>query len=92
MTESDVTAMLKGHTRQVRKSLHQAKQAIKALERFPRQSARWEILAIANAFKVDAVVPDYGMRNIQGAVFKCRQRHLVSDELLVAAGFRAVGK
>jgi hypothetical protein len=30
------------------------------------------------------------MRQIQWAVFMCRQNHLVKDDLLVAAGFRSL--
>jgi hypothetical protein len=52
-----------------------------------RKNSRWEILAAANR----GVDPRSGgyltMRQIQQAVFRCRQRRLVPEHVLVAAGY-----
>ena len=54
-----------------------------------RRNARAEILRVANIGRAWPLgLPDFTGRHIQQAVFKCRQRGLVSAGVLRAAGFR----
>lgn len=54
--------------------------------------ARWKIIRAANRHKLTIRRPGtptlFGARQIQQAVFVCRQNRLVDDATLVAAGFK----
>ena len=53
-----------------------------------RVEARNQILDAANRARREPSNPWLTMKNIQRAVFRCRQRRLVSDQTLIDAGFR----
>jgi hypothetical protein len=53
-----------------------------------RSAARKEILAAANRARREPTTPTLYMRHIERAVFRCRQRRLVSDPTLLDAGYR----
>lgn len=55
-------------------------------ERVARRAARYEILVAANASR-PIYLKAFGMRTLQQAVFKCRQRALVKPLILAAASF-----
>lgn len=68
------------------------------VELSPRDQARWLIIQKCNRFKYEMAwrrsirgvtpIPTlFSMKNINEAVFMARQRTLVDDDLLVAAGF-----
>ncbi len=65
----------------MRKHRPTVKQIVQRLE------ARYTILQAANANRGLDLAP-LAMRNLNEAVFKCRQRGLVSGDVLAAAGYR----
>lgn len=67
-----------------------AKYKMSKEEKAARAVARWKIIQEANKWKLRVRYKPVlaGMKNLQRCVFICRQRGLVSNEVLIAAGFR----
>jgi hypothetical protein len=73
-------------------SRHKLEPKERAILRRDRKNARIKILAEANRYRLtrggDWFAGHWGLRRIQEAVHLVRQHQLVSDKLLLRAGFR----
>lgn len=65
-----------------------------------RMDARWTILAVVNKRRREEnakrrttfLLPPFYMRHLQRAVCVARRNRLVSDDILITAGFNPTGK